>query len=385
MNIIIVSAMFPPIRTGTSFYSKNLAVFFKKAGHKITVISTKNKQSGKDGYGVDVVRIPALFFPLKNYFKHLRMVSFIPSNYSKMYKLFKEKDPDLIILVNHYLDIAFPAIYAARRVNKPIWVSVGTQMQSLSQTRNKILNVLDRFICGNFIFPYCDRIIAWDREIERYINEIQHFKFKDKISIVLFGANGEDRFYDKEHKYDVHNQILGIGAVIDHRNFVFQIKVFSELLERFPKLKLKIIGHIYKDDAVKLSRQLGVSDNVVFMGEQPHEVVLKELNRSDVHWMMLDGEYKGLGTSNLEAMKMGVPIISNIPEDIFGFETMRDMKEYIYTDGISIAEIKDKISDLLRRAEIREKIGKNGRQFVEKTMNWECVVRKIENIFYDKK
>lgn len=382
MNILIITAMFPPIRTGTSFYSQNLATAFHNQGHTVTLITARNDESLNDNFNFPIIRIKALHININNYFKHFRICSIFPGNYSKISKIAKEKNADIILLINHYLDIAFPAIYAASKNKIPLIISVGTQMQSKNPIRNKILRFLDRFICGNFIFPFCKKIISWDSEIERYIKSVQKKKIANKSVIIAFGVNGSTEIYHNyHHDYSLVNQILGVGAVISQRDYLFNIRVFKRLLNLYPHLKLKIIGHIFNKQAIDLVKELGLQNNVEFMGEQAHDVVINEMKKSCLHWMMMDGDYVGLGTSNIEAMLLGVPIISNIPENLFGDHLIRDMKEYIYTDVISEEKITEKIKDILDNKSLRKQIGDSGKFFVIQHLNWEIVASQQTKLF----
>ena len=373
--------MFPPIRTGTSFYSKNIADAVVKNGHQVTVVTVSNADAVQGGYNFPVHRLSAIHFPVKNYFKHLRFCSLSIKNYSRLWRVADDMSADVIVLVNHYLDIAFPAIFASLKNKISLIVSVGTQLQSLNPFRHKILNILDKIICGTFIFPFCQKIISWDREIERYIREVQGEGIVKKSVIVPFGVNGDIAEYQQHHhSYEHHHQILGIGAVIDHRNFLFQIRTFKEILALYPSMHLKIIGHVYIDSPLQLVKELQLQDKITFAGELPHEQVLHELKNSDLHWMMLTSKYTGLGTSNLEAMLMGVPIISNIPEDLFGENVLRDMTDYIYTDGKSIEAIVSKLQQVLSGIHVRREIGQNGRAFVQEHMNWDTIAQKLETV-----
>jgi glycosyltransferase involved in cell wall biosynthesis len=84
MNILVVSAMFPPIRTGTSYYSRNLAEALTARGHRVHIVTLENQDAGRDAFPFQVDRIPALHFPVKNYFKHFRIASVWPSNYRRL-------------------------------------------------------------------------------------------------------------------------------------------------------------------------------------------------------------------------------------------------------------------------------------------------------------
>jgi len=288
----------------------------------------------------------------------------------------------VILLVNHYLDIAFIAIFASVIYKIPLIISVGTQLQSLNIYRNKLLHIFDYLICGFLVFPFAKKIISWDKEIERYINTVHRNKFLNKSVIIPFGVNGDISIYEKHnHLYNLHNQILGVGAVIDHRNYKFQVEVFNKIVKKFPEMKFKIIGHIYNSDVIRLVEKYKLENKVIFLGEQSHDTVLDEMMKSDIHWMMLDGEYKGIGTSNLEAMLLGVPVILNIPEDLFGEGTLKDMRNFVYTDGVNAHLTEKKILQLLNAREIRQSIGINGKKFVEKFMNWDQVALKTEDLF----
>lgn len=382
MNVLIVTAMFPPIRTGTSFYSKNLANILHCQGHNITLVTVENPENIKDDYSFEVIRIKAFHLNAKNYFKHLRFASLYIKNYQKVKSIAESRNSEIILIVNHYLDIAFPAIYAARSLKLPLFISVGTQLQSLNQFRDKILKILDRLICGRLIFPYCKNIISWDSEIERYIAKVQRKVIARKSVIVPFGPNGNiDEITSFQSEYTLKNTIVGVGAIISQRDYLFHIKVFKELLKQKPKLKLKIIGHIYFDAPIKLAKELGVAEKIQFMGEIPHEQVISEMKNSDIHWMMLSGEYVGLGTSTIEAMLLGIPSISNAPHNLLGKAELKDMENYLYTNGKDIDSITSKISSLLNNQDLRNKIGLGGKKFIKENLNWDIVGKQMTELF----
>lgn len=376
--------MFPPNQTGTSFYSKNLAEALVRKGLVVELVTTSNKIVNADEkYIFKVTRIPSFHFPLKNYFKHLRFCSFIPGNYKRIKNIVKRFNPDSVLLINHYLDIALLAVFASKAGRIPLNVSIGTQLQSLNPFRNKLLNILDRIIVGNLIFPSAEKIISWDKEIEKYIKDVHTESNAAKSIIIPFGVNGDILHYDNyKNNYGESRQILGVGAVIGHRDYIIQIQVFNELLRFFPDLTLKIIGNRYIDKPEQLANKLGISDKVIFTGEIPHEEVLKEYQKSVLHWMMLCGDYVGLGTSTIEAMLMGVPVVSNVPENLFGDKRLCDMENYVFCDGKNITGDAAKISRIITDNSLRIKIGQNGKDFVRLNLNWDSIATRFkENIF----
>jgi glycosyltransferase involved in cell wall biosynthesis len=381
MRILIVSAMFPPIQTGTSFHTANLAAALAERGHAVTVVTAQNRESRGDDYPFSVVRIPALHFPLKNFFKHLRFTSLSPLNYLSVQRIAEEAGAEVILLINHYLDIAFPAIYASLRSKIPVVCSVGTQLQSLRPFRDRVLRLLDRAICGHLVFPFCDRIISWDSEIERYLVEVQGEGIRSKSEIVPYGVNGAmETFLSHRHEYGTHVQILGVGAIIEQRNFLLLVRVFRELLRHRPELRLKIIGHVYLDAPVRLAQELGIEDQVTFTGELPHARVLEEMRRSLFFWGMATGKYVGLGTAAIEAMMLGLPVVTNVPEDLLGASRLRDLGEIIHFDSEALPATVEKLQRVLAQPELLERVGQKGRQFVFENMSWARVAEGAERV-----
>jgi glycosyltransferase involved in cell wall biosynthesis len=385
MNILVVSAMFPPMRTGTSFYARNIVQALINHGNNIITVTVKNNEVIEEQNDFEIHRIKALKFNLKKFFKHLRISSIFPSNYRYISKLVKTNNIEIILLVNHYLDIAFPTIYASRKNKVPLFVSVGTQMQSLNPFKNSVLRFLDKFICGNFIFPFCEKIIAWDSEIQRYLKEVQGGAILNKTRIVSYGVNGDyNVFMQHAHNYNDVKQILCVGSVIGQRNYIFIVKIFSEIIKSFPDIKLKIIGHVYDNNAFQLAKNLGLEGKVVFTGEKPHSYVLKEMKQTTIFYGVATGLYAGLGTSTAEAMLLGVPTIARCPSNLFGEENLFDMENFIYSNGITEIDLYNKIKQLLAKPDIREKIGQGGRKFVQENMNWDKVANEMIALFENK-
>lgn len=381
MNILVVSAMYPPIRTGTSHYVDNLTQALAGLGHAVSIVTVMNREADSQQKEINVVRLPALFFPLKNFFKHFRVTSFFPGNYLRLKTAAQKADADVILLVNHYLDIAFPAIFASITTKTPLVCSVGTQLQSLNPFRNRVLRIMDRMICGGMVFPFCDAIISWDKEISRYLSDRQGETILAKTHLAPYGVYGNvDAIASHNHEYAFKPQILCVGSVIEQRSFVSVVRMFNRLLEREPELKLKIIGHVYYDAAVRLSEELGIQNRVEFMGEQSHDFVLNELKRSMIFWHHMTGEYVGLGTASIEAMLMGVPVVTNVPEDLLGDARLTDNETVVRVSDASSDDALDKVAALAGDEEMRRRIGLNGRAFVQAHMNWDAVATRIAEI-----
>lgn len=125
-------------------------------------------------------------------------------------------------------------------------------------------------------------------------------------------------------------QFIHVGRLVEKKGLKFSIEAFARALPRIPDSTFTIVGRgdrqkEYEDLAV----QLGVEKQIVFMGPQPNEKVLKLLREADVfiqHSVTAsDGDTEGLPISILEAQANSVPVVSTrhagIPEEVIDGET----------------------------------------------------------------
>lgn len=384
MRILVVSGMFPPIRTGTAFYARNLAIALNARGHDITVVALGAGIPPEDGDAlpsrISLHRLPAKTLPMAGFFKHFQLCAWNPRTWWRLRHIAKDSKADVVLLVNHYLDIAFPTIYAARSLRVPLVCSVGTQLQSLNPWRDRILNVLDRAICGRLIFPFCTKLIAWDSQIQAYLEDVQGSRIKQKIRIVNYGVNGDmQALANAPHRYGDAHTILGVGAISEQRSFVPLVQAFAKIADRFPNLTLRIIGHVYYDAAQRFVVENGLESRVSFLGEQPHEIVLKEMQAADLFYSSLTGKYVGLGTATIEAMLLGVPTMANVPLDLLGRHMLEDDVHLFQETSFDPHQIAERLTEALSDAELRATVGEGGRRFVRDNMNWNVVAQDMED------
>src|SRR5690606_10680102 len=123
--------------------------------------------------------------------------------------------------------------------------------------RDRVLNLLDRMICGHAVFPFCDAVVAWDTQIRQYLADVQGTSILRKTRIVNYGVAGDGAAllaHDNDHRE--RGLILGVGAVSEQRSFVPLVKAFALLAPMFPALRMRVVGHVYYDEAPRLARNL---------------------------------------------------------------------------------------------------------------------------------
>jgi glycosyltransferase involved in cell wall biosynthesis len=380
VRILVVSGMFPPMRTGTAFYTRNLALALKKNGHRVEVVTLGDGGTYIEE-GLTVHQLPAVSLPLAGFFKHFRLCAWNPANWWRMFRIARSSGAEAMLLINHYLDIAFPARLTAKLNGIPLVCSVGTQLQSLNSRRNRILHVLDRLICGLLVFPGCDRIVAWDTQIRQYLQDVQGCEILHKVVIVNYGVNGDSaHLLAHQHEYSVDNVVLGVGAVSEQRSFVPLVQAFAQLASKYPQLRLRICGHIYYDAAPQLAAELNLADRIEFLGEISHEQVIKQMQQATVFYSSLTGQYVGLGTATIEAMLLALPAVVNTPLDLLGRGLMVDGSHIIQCTSSEPAVIATRLEMLLTDTALRRAVGQGGRAFVQEHLNWDLVAMQMAQV-----
>jgi len=381
MRLIIVCGMYPPIQTGTSYYAKNLAAELQKNGNQIHVVTIGDVGSRLED-GINVHRIQGIRLPLAGFFKHYQFSAWNLINWWRIIRITRRSKADGILLINHYLDIALLAKFAAWLLRIPLAISVGTQLQSLNSRRDRVLNIMDRLICGNIVLRGCSSIVAWDNQIIQYIRDTHGSRFDHLITLINYGVNGDaNSLISCAHNYATNDAILGVGAVSEQRSFIPLVRAVAELAPRYPSLKLRVIGHVYYDAAPRLARELGLGDRIQFLGERPHPEVLEHMKHASVFYSSLTGKYVGLGTATIEAMLLGVPTVVNTPLDLIGKGLLVDKETLVQCRETEPTLIAQKIDLLLADRRLRQRIGMGGRNFVNTHLRWDVVARDFEKLF----
>ena len=374
MNILFITNMFPPIRTGSSHYALNHAAAFHETGHTVTVLTVKIR--GYDTaldkkYPFDVIRIPNLMIRLSG-FDWFSITSLNIFNYFRVANIIKKQKIEIVHQVSHYLDTAIISRIVCPLLNVKYVVSIHSQLVFKSKLFKPFLKLADRLICGRFILPKSEKIISLDSEIERYTRErYRSKKLNEKIISIPHGINIKEKRASQVHDFKLRHKIVSLGHIIALRDRTNLIRAMKIIVAEYPNIQLEIIGQVYKEDSVRLVKDLNLENNVVFSGELSHEESQKRLLSSDIHAVWITSDYVGLGRSVSESMLLCVPVVNNSPENLLGANELKNMENIVLVDGDDIQDIAEKLLMLLKNEVLRKKIGLGGQKFICDHLNLE--------------
>jgi glycosyltransferase involved in cell wall biosynthesis len=198
-------------------------------------------------------------------------------------------------------------------------------------------------------------------------------QYTDKaVTVVPFGVDVEI-FKKQVVERDPNKVVIGIVKTLEDKYGIsYLIEAFNILLKANPKqaFELLIVGRGRKADELKKQvADLGLKESVVFTGAVPHTEVPVYFNKMDVVVVpsVLEGESFGVAAVEASACEKPV-VVSNVgglPEVVIDGETGLICPP---RDSVCLAE---KIGLLVNDSELRNRLGKKGRENVLKHYVWE--------------
>lgn len=159
------------------------------------------------------------------------------------------------------------------------------------------------------------------------------------------------------------------------------VAAMQEVLAAEPRAHLVVTEYgadpDYRDALKQQIRELGLEQQVIFVGHVPYEKMPLFYSLADVAVGIPSSD--GLPQTLLEAMACGAPnIIGRL--DRYG-EIVRDRESALFAD-IEPGSVAEAILTLLRDAELRHTIVTNGRQIVVEQANFPNDVSRVEDAYY---
>ena len=387
MNICLVNNLYPPINTGSSFYTYDLANHLYKKGHKVIVITNQvvgiNELTIEDG--IKIFRLPVIKLPKWKIWMKFPDFNFTltPKNIKMIKKILIDEKIELIHQCNNIFDLVFASSYFSRKMKIPLICSLTTQIQHPNPFFNKILELFDKTIIKYFFSKNVSKYIALDKESERYINN--RYNIYKKITLIPFSIpkdEGSNKITSIHRNYkETHYKMVSLGHVSELKNRIEIIKAWKLVTKKYPKAKIIIVGDIFSDPTKKLISELKLNNNIIFTGRINHNKIYKHLIEVDFGCMFLSNipYNRGLGTANMELMASGLPILADMDTNFFGNDfPIKSGKDFIKANSREPKWLADKFIELFEKSDLREQIGKSGKRWVTEVITWDRIINKLE-------
>lgn len=170
-------------------------------------------------------------------------------------------------------------------------------------------------LIGNYFYSRADAVVCVSRGVAGAIRKL--FSFRREIITIPYGLDAgsikiksRDRVSKDEDaifKIKATKRIISIGRFDAQKDFSTLIRAFSLVKKKLEDVELLLLGDGYqRDELERLVQDLGLQSCIHFLGWKAN--VYPYIKRSDV--FVLSSRYEGFGYVLLEAMFLGIPVVS---------------------------------------------------------------------------
>jgi len=273
--------------------------------------------------------------------------------------LFKIK----IVITVHGLDITYPnplyqrvVPFSLARLDKIVCVSNATLEECIKRSLSRNICVL----IPNGADPKEYRINLSKEEIKKRLTKTFNLNFNGKFIL------------------------LSIGRLVKRKGHVWFIK---QVLPKLPKdIVYLIVGSGSQTNEVKaLIEKKSLHESVYLLGQISEEEKKLLLNGSDLMVMpniKVRGDFEGFGIVALEAASCSLPVVASEIEGIK--DTVQDGKNGFLIPPYNAATYVERVSQLLQDRKKRERLARNGYDFIRSNYTWDIIADKYSKAFLDK-
>lgn len=349
-RILIAAGLFPPEVGGPATYSKILLGELPKNGFGVRVLSF-----GRVRYLPKILRHITYGFKLAAYCRNAD-----------------------IIYVQDPVSVGFPAAIAVKILRKRFLLKiVGDYAWEQGTQRFGVREMLDDFLkkrygwkveflrkIQKFTANRAEKIIVPSEYLKKVVLSwgVKKEKIKVIYNAVDFSRGGESLSTKELVRAELGldgKVLVSAGRLVPWKGFDVLIDAVMDLLMSFPDTKLIIIGDGPRFENLKLKvENLKLGGTVSLTGLLSREKVLKYLRASDV--FVLNTAYEGMSHQLLEAMSLGVPIVTT---DAGGNpELIRDGESGFLVKFNDKKAFADRISKLLSDSVLAKQFAENAEQ-----------------------
>lgn len=281
--------------------------------------------------------------------------------------LIRKEDPDLVISFCNKAN--FRCSYCMLGMKIPLLVSVRNDPRIDYFPHKNGVSRMERRASG-CVFQTKDALACFDEKFQ-------------KKSRVIWNPIDEKYLIDKEKPAKQAKYLVTVGRLSAQKNQLLLLKAFSLIRKELPEYQLRIYGEESERGVKKMLteyiEQEQMQDCVLFMGQSSH--LEKEIQ--DASLFILSSDYEGMPNALMEAMAMGIPVISTDCPCGGPAELIEDGVSGLLVPVGDEKELASAIMRVLRDPELWERLSRNGMEVKKKVSpdkiygEWKAFVEEI--------
>jgi glycosyltransferase involved in cell wall biosynthesis len=237
--------------------------------------------------------------------------------------------------------------------------------------------------CSKFLFPVFDVMASYAIKkagtvagISRYSVDLAKKMGAQRTIIIPNAVNPELLKLKKNKKPSPYFHIISTSKMIPRNGLDILVKALG--LIKDPKIRLHLTSDgPMQSELKRLVTENNIQSQVTFYGPVSPKKILELLTAADI--FVRPSRAEGLGTSFLEAMALGLPIIGTpvggIPDFLF------DGKTGLMAEVDSPESVAKQIIKLKSSPKLRATLSSNAKKLIESKYTWDQIAKAVDREF----
>ncbi|WP_081985490.1 glycosyltransferase [Natrinema salifodinae] len=224
-----------------------------------------------------------------------------------------------------------------------------------------------------------DQIVVPSEYNKKFLKEILGV---DNLFNVVYATTDVDNFTPTDD--ECPKRLLTIARLVEKKGYEYSLQAVSRLVDEYPDIEYHIIGEgPLKDDLIELTTELGISENIQFLGHVTDDRLHQELNEASIFVLPCaiakNGDRDVIPVALKEAMAMETPCISTPISGIS--EMIKDNENGILVPDRDSEELAQAMATLFETPEQRRRLGTAGRETIARKFDIESAVDDLTATF----
>lgn len=318
MKICLVTAAYPTkTRADSGSFIRDQALLAKEMDCALSVVVPQIFRNDDlfflDG-SLKVFRFPFMteekFLAEYETIPVFRVVSYLLSGVYRAWKVVQREQVELIH-AHWVIPTGLIGVVVGRYLTgKPVVVTAHRADINVFPEKSKLAR-----LAAKFVLKKADHVIAVSAALRERIRE-EYGVSEGRISVINMGV--DPRLFRPRDKKEVREQlelpldgkvVLFAGGLISVKGLEYLLMAVPRVLEKEKRALFILVGTGSLEARLKqMARELGVSEQVRFVGERPHEELPLWISAAEA--IVLPSLDEGLPVLLMEALASGVPVIA---------------------------------------------------------------------------
>lgn len=198
------------------------------------------------------------------------------------------------------------------------------------------------------------------------------------VTVRNFPTTNDISFGDAPIEQQAEHLLVYVGGLDETRGLDEMLRLVSSLLKRDIDVEAWFIGSTAgkEDKTIERAAELGITDDVMFIGRVPHSEVFSYLHEGDVGLALLDPDRfeQDIPLKLFEYMYSEIPVLTT---PIGASSEFIDDEWGIVVPFNNTEEQADEVAKLLTDPERRTEMGQRGKEKVENEYSWKNEKQKL--------